>query len=107
MLIRVDQAAFVDDLCAHFRRSGFIADPAGRRTVHVEKPDARSYQRAETEILSHLKVWQLRNPDGVVELLAEAPVADDQPRQEQRRPSGLKRSRPPSGQGQERGRKSG
>jgi hypothetical protein len=70
MLIRLDDSTLVDDLCAHFRRSGFSADRAGGSMVEVDKPDAPTQVQAEKEILMHLHVWRLMNPGQSVEPLS-------------------------------------
>jgi hypothetical protein len=67
MLIRLDDPSLVDDLCAHYRRSAFVADPAGGSMILVEKLDAASVEQAEKEIRMHLHVWQLMYPDAGVE----------------------------------------
>jgi len=67
MLIRLDDPTLVDDLCDHFRNSGFFAHPAGGSMVVVEKPDALNYQHSERELRMHLHVWQLMYPDAGVE----------------------------------------
>ena len=69
MLIRLDDPSLVDDLCAHYRRSGFVADRAGGSMVVVEKPDALSGEQAEREIRTHLDVWRLMNPGDLVEIV--------------------------------------
>lgn len=67
MLIRLDDPTLVDDLCAHFQRSGFTADPAGGRMVDVDRPDAPTRPQAESEIRMHLEIWRLINPGQGVE----------------------------------------
>ena len=67
MLVLLDDPAFVDDLCAHFRRSGFTADPVEGRMVEVELQDAPSRAQADAEIRVHLLLWQILNPDTGVE----------------------------------------
>jgi len=60
MLIRLDDEAFVDDLCVHFRRSDFVAERAGGSMIEVYRPDAPSAERREIEL--HLRVWRATNP---------------------------------------------
>ena len=69
MLIRVDDHALVDDLCFHFRRSGFTAERVGGGMVEVERPDATSAEQRRHEVLMHLHVWKVVNPDATVEPL--------------------------------------
>jgi hypothetical protein len=69
MLIRLDDPTLVDDLCAHFRRSGFTADPAGESLVDVTRADAPSAEQERREVELHLRVWKATNPGADVELL--------------------------------------
>jgi hypothetical protein len=66
MRVLLDDPALVDDLCAHFRRSGFTADPAGGRMVELSLTAAPSREQARNEILVHLQLWRILNPGGVV-----------------------------------------
>jgi hypothetical protein len=66
MLVLLDDPAFVDALCAHFRRSGFTADPVEGGIVEVELQSAPSRAQAEAEIRVHLLLWQILNPDAGV-----------------------------------------
>ena len=67
MLIRLDNPTLTDDLCAHFRRSGFTADRAGGDLIDVTRPDAPTQRQAEQEVLIHLQVWRIINPGQGVE----------------------------------------
>ena len=69
MLIRLHNTALVDDLCVHFLRSGFTVERAGGGMVEVERPDAPSPQQARREVLMHLRIWDVLNPDARCELL--------------------------------------
>ena len=69
MLIRLDEQALVDDLCAHFRRSGFTAESVGGGMVEVEAPSAPSDEEARRAVGQHLRVWQIANPEARAELL--------------------------------------
>jgi hypothetical protein len=69
LLIRLGDPSFADDLCAHFRRSGFTAEPAGRGMVEVRREDAPSVEQERREVELHLRVWKATNPAAVVELL--------------------------------------
>jgi hypothetical protein len=69
MLIRVEDPALVDDLCAHYTRSGFTAERVGGGMVEIRRPDAPSADQERREALLHLRVWQITNPDARAELL--------------------------------------
>ena len=62
MLVFLDDPALLDDLSAHFRRSGFTADPAGGSMVEVDRPDAPSAEQARNEIEMHLQIWDAIHP---------------------------------------------
>jgi hypothetical protein len=70
MLIRLGDPSLVDDLCAHFRRSGFTAEPAGGSVVEIKRADAPSADQEQREVELHLRVWKATNPAVVVELLS-------------------------------------
>jgi len=40
MLVQLDDHALVEDLCAHFRRSGFTLKLAGGGVIEVSRSDA-------------------------------------------------------------------
>jgi len=69
MLIRLSNESFVDGLCAHFRRSGFLCDPAGGSMVDVSRPDAPTPQQERREIELHLRVWRATNPEATAEVV--------------------------------------
>ena len=69
MLIRLDDHALVDDLCFHYRRSGFEAESVGGGMVEVRKPDAPTPQREREELILHLRVWEIANPNTQAEAL--------------------------------------
>jgi hypothetical protein len=69
MLIRLDDHALVDDLCLHYRRSGFEAESVGGGMVEVRKPDAPTPQREREELILHLRVWEVANPNTHAEAL--------------------------------------
>lgn len=69
MLIRLDDPLLADDLCAHFRRSGFTAEAVGGSIVEVHRPDAPSPEQERREVELHLRVWRATNPGAVVEIL--------------------------------------
>lgn len=69
MLIRLYDDAFVDDLCAHFRRSDFTAERAGGSMIEVFRLDAPSPDQERREVELHLRVWRATNPTGRVEIV--------------------------------------
>jgi hypothetical protein len=69
MLIRMEDHALVDDLCAHYRRAGFHAESVGGGMIEVARPDAPDEEQERREILMHLRVWQVTNPDASAEFL--------------------------------------
>lgn len=69
MLIRIDDPALLDDLCAHFGRSGFSAERVGGGMIEVRRPDAPNAGQERREISIHLRVWEVINPTAHVELL--------------------------------------
>jgi hypothetical protein len=68
MLIRLDDEAFVDDLCTHFIRSGFTAERAGGSMVLVHRLDAPSLDQGRREVEFHLRVWWATNPEAGAEI---------------------------------------
>lgn len=62
MLIQLSDLSLLDDLCAHFRRAGFICTPAGGSMVEVTRPDAPSREQERHEVDLHLRIWQATNP---------------------------------------------
>jgi hypothetical protein len=69
VLIRVENHALVDDLCAHFVRSNFEAATVGGGMIEVTKPDTSDAVRANREVLMHLEVWRVGNPGAIVEVV--------------------------------------
>jgi hypothetical protein len=69
MLIRIDDHTLVDDLCAHYRRSGFHAESVGGGMIEVARPDAPDERRERRDVLMHLRVWEVTHSDAQVELL--------------------------------------
>jgi hypothetical protein len=70
MLIRIDDNTLVEDLCAHYRRSGFHVEPVGGGMVEVGREDAPTPEQARHEVLLHLRVWLAVNPNAPAELLS-------------------------------------
>jgi hypothetical protein len=69
MRVLIDDPAFLDDLCAHFWRAGFTADPIDEGTVEVDRPDAPTPQQASAEIRVHLQLWRILYPNQRAELV--------------------------------------
>jgi hypothetical protein len=69
MLIRLDDNTLVDDLCAHYRRSGFRVEPMGGGMVDVARENAPTPEQERHEVLLHLRVWEAVNPEARGELL--------------------------------------
>ncbi len=69
MLIRLDDITLIDDLCAHYRRSGFRVEHVGGGMVDVAREDAPSPEQERHEVRLHLRVWEAVNPDVRGELL--------------------------------------
>jgi len=69
MYLRLEDHALVDDLCAHYRRSGFTAEPAGSGVVEIRRPDAPDPSQERREVLMHLRVWEVLQPSARAELL--------------------------------------
>ena len=77
MLIRVDDKTLVEDLCAHYRRSGFRAERMGGAMIEVAREAAPTPEQERHEVRLHLRVWEALNPDspGVAALLKRYPKA--------------------------------
>jgi hypothetical protein len=69
MLIRIDDHTLVDDLCAHYRRSGFHAESVGGGMIEIRRPDATDEEQERRDVVMHLRVWEVTNPDARVEPL--------------------------------------
>jgi hypothetical protein len=68
MLIRLDDPVLVEDLCAHFKRSGFTVERVGGGMIEVGRPDVPVPEQAGREIALHARVWEAMHPDARVEL---------------------------------------
>jgi hypothetical protein len=69
MLIRVNDGSLVEDLCAHFTRSGFTVESAGGSMIQIDLRGAPSKDQERREIEQHLRVWQASNPAVSVDLV--------------------------------------
>src|SRR3954468_11908785 len=63
LLIRIDDTDLIDDLCVHFTRSGFSVERAGGAMIDVRRADAPTREQERHEVLLHLRVWQVINPE--------------------------------------------
>ena len=68
MRLRTD-LTLLDDLRAHFERSGFAVEKTGDADLDVRRPDAPSPEQEALEIELHLKVWRVMRPGVQVELV--------------------------------------
>jgi hypothetical protein len=69
ILVRLSDQAFIEDLRAHFRRSGFTAVSVGGVMVEIGRPDAPTPEQERNEIGLHARVWEAMHPDARLELL--------------------------------------
>jgi hypothetical protein len=68
MLLRTNSSSEVPNLCAHFTRSGFSAQPVGGTMVEVLRLDAPSPDQERREIELHLRIWQAANEHATAEI---------------------------------------
>jgi hypothetical protein len=69
MLIQLDDHELVDDPCAHFTRSGFTAKSVGGGTAEIARRIPSTDDQDRREILLHLRVWAITNPDANVAIV--------------------------------------
>jgi len=62
MRIRLRDLALVDDLCAHFARSGFAVRRVGEGGIVVGQPDRASNSQERRDAVMHLRIWRAVNP---------------------------------------------
>jgi hypothetical protein len=62
MRLRTGDLTLLDDLRAHFERSGFVVENTGDADLDVRRPDAPSPEQEAREIELHLQVWRLMHP---------------------------------------------
>ena len=70
MLIRLDDITLIDELCAHYRRSGFHVERMGGAMIEVAREAAPTPEQERHEVRLQLRVWEALNPDSPGELLA-------------------------------------
>jgi hypothetical protein len=61
--IRLPDPALLDQLSAHYSRSGFAVRRAGKQELEVSRPDAPDEAQGRREIETHLVVWGLLHPE--------------------------------------------
>jgi hypothetical protein len=69
MRLRTGDPTLLDDLRAHFERSGFAVESTGDGDLDVRRPDAPSVEQEAREIELHLMVWRAMQPSIQVELV--------------------------------------
>jgi hypothetical protein len=69
VLIRLEDHMLVDDLCTHYRRAGLTAHHVGGGLIAVFRQDAGPPEQDRWEVLAHLRLWEVANPDARGELL--------------------------------------
>jgi hypothetical protein len=67
--ISIDSPEYAGDLCAHFTRSGFRAQPTVEGMVEVRLDDAPNPNQERLEIALHLRVWEAMHPTKNVKLV--------------------------------------
>jgi hypothetical protein len=70
MLIHLDNHALVNDLCAHFSRSGFRTQSVGGGMVQVIPPSAPTEDQGRRDLLLHLRVWEVVNPEATTAIVS-------------------------------------
>lgn len=66
--IRITDPSLLEELGAHYARSGFVVRAAGARELEVERPDAPTDEQGRREVAAHLLVWGLLHPESPGEL---------------------------------------
>jgi hypothetical protein len=69
LLIRIDNHALVNNLCAHYRRSGFTAQPVGGGMIEVTRPNALTEELERRDVVLHLRVWDVLNPEATASVV--------------------------------------
>ena len=69
MLIQLDDHALVNNLCAHYRRPSFTAQPVGGGMIEITRPDSPTEEQQRREVLLHLHVWDVSNPEATASVV--------------------------------------
>ncbi len=68
MRLRTGDPTLLDDLRAHFERSGFAVESTGDADLDVRRSDAPSAEQERREVELHLKIWRVMHPGTRAEL---------------------------------------
>jgi hypothetical protein len=68
MLLRIEDHSLVGELCDHYRRSGFQAEPVGGGMVEVGLLEPLSAEDERQRVLAHFHVWAILHPEDPGEL---------------------------------------
>lgn len=69
MRIRITDPSLLEELGAHYARSGFAVRSVGERDLEVERPDAPSEEQGRREVVAHLLIWELLHPNSPGEIV--------------------------------------
>jgi hypothetical protein len=69
-MVQLEDHTFADELCAHFRRSGFEAERIGGGMIEVALRDRAGREQERRAIMAHLLVWQAMYPESGAEILS-------------------------------------
>lgn len=69
MRLRIGDPTLLEDLRAHFERSGFAVESTGDADLDIRRHDAPSAEQEAREIEIHLAVWRVMQPSLAVELV--------------------------------------
>ena len=69
MRLRTGDLTLLDDLRAHFERSGFVIAATDDGDLDVRRSDAPNAEQEAREIELHLMVWRIVRPSVRVELV--------------------------------------
>ena len=69
MILRFEFHVLVDELCAHYRRSGFFADRVGAGLVEVGRPGLEDPLEESRAVVSHLRAWEELHPEAHADVL--------------------------------------
>lgn len=59
----------MNNLCAHYRRSGFTAQPVGGGMIEITRSNALTEELERRDVVLHLRVWEVTNPDVTVSVV--------------------------------------